>query len=79
MLTENWREVELVAQTLLDHETINAEQFEALMLGEDPFEELDQLTPPEKPVPTSVDSQAERGESAGDSKPDLSGSLPAPA
>ena len=39
ILNEHWNELELLANALLEFETIESEQFEALMRGEDPFED----------------------------------------
>ncbi len=79
ILTEHWNEVELLANALLEFETIESEQFEALMRGEDPFADNELPLTPEPATPTSAEPEQKRDEVPGDSKPGLSGSLPAPA
>jgi cell division protease FtsH len=79
ILTEHWNEVELLASALLEFETIESQQFEALMRGEDSFEDNELPVTPDPVVPTAIEPEQKRDENTGDSKPDLGGSLPAPA
>ena len=79
ILTEHWDKLELLAVALLEHETLDAEQFEALMRGEDPFEGSDVPTASEPPTQQSLDPQPKLDEASGENKPGLSGTLPAPA
>ena len=79
ILTEHWDELELLAVALLEHETLDAEQFEAIMRGEDPFEGSDLPTASEPPTQQSLDPQPKLDETSEDNKPGLSGTLPAPA
>ena len=79
LLTKNWDKLELVTQFLLEVETINAEQFEAIMRGEDPFPDTGGSPGPKA---LSSDRTDETTTSAGertDGGLDLGGRLPAPA
>ena len=78
LLTEHWDKVELVAQSLLDVETINAEQFAALMRGENPFPEEEE---PRGPKVKSSDQPGEtaRSDKRADSGLDIGGAVPTPA
>lgn len=79
LLSTHWDKVELVAKTLIDVETIDAQQFAALMRGENPF------ASPETPTsrmtaPGSRQDEESRGrDKRGDSGVDLGGTVPAPA
>jgi cell division protease FtsH len=78
LLSTHWDKVELIATTLLEVETIDAQQFAALMRGENPF-------PSETPssrmkAPGSRQDEAPRGsDKRTDSGVDLGGTIPAPA
>ncbi len=76
LLTTHWDKMVVLSNALLDVETINRPEFEALMRGENPF-------PPSSKPPRQKTSQREykEEESPRDIKPglDLGGSLPAPA
>ena len=76
LLSTHWDKVALVATTLVNVETIDAQQFQALMRGENPF-------PPETPTPRPNASGTRQDESRGDKRSDsgvdLGGTLPAPA
>ncbi len=78
LLTEHWEKVELVAQSLLDVETLNAEQFAALMRGENPFPEEEE---PRGPKVRSSDQPGEtaRSDKRADSGLDIGGAVPTPA
>ena len=79
LLDEHWEKLALVADVLLDVETIDATQFNALMQGENPFENQENepklvvrpTVPERKPEP--VEPQRHHGDL------DLGNSLPAPA
>ena len=78
VLHEHWEKVEVVAKTLLEYETIDSEQFAALMRGETPFAGIE---PPTQTAPTPPPAlERTEGENPrGDNKRDLGGTLPAPA
>lgn len=78
LLTEHWDKVELVAQTLLDVETLDAEQFAALMRGENPFPTEEEPRGP-KVHTTDQPGEAVRGNKRTDSGLDLGGAVPTPA
>jgi cell division protease FtsH len=79
LLSTHWDKVELVATTLLEVETIDAQQFQALMRGENPFPPTE--TPsPRMTAPGSRQDEAPRGtDKRTDSGVDLGGTIPAPA
>jgi cell division protease FtsH len=78
LLSTHWDKVELIATTLLDVETIDAQQFQALMRGENPFPPTETPTPrtatgPRQDEPTrGSDKRTDKGV-------DLGGTVPAPA
>lgn len=78
LLTEHWEKVQLVAQSLLDVETLDAEQFAALIRGENPFAKEEE---PRGPKVRAVDqpSDAVRGDKRTDSGLELGGAVPTPA
>jgi len=81
LLHEHWDKLELLADRLLELETIEARDFEALMRGEDPFEKRDD-TPDQEPKPSESQTKGKERDSDGreDSGLDLGGdTLPAPA
>ncbi len=80
VLETHWDKLELVAQALLEFETISGDEFAAAMDGEDPFEErriASEAPSTEQPSTLSEPRRDEKTRS--DSEPDLGGTLPAPA
>jgi len=77
LLSLHWEKMVLLSNRLLEVETINAPEFEALMRGEEPVEQLGRPTGP-RPTPRKVEEPA-RGDKRADGGLDLGGSLPAPA
>ena len=81
LLQTHWDKMELLSQRLLEIETINAEDFQALMRGEDPFvdRDIDQnpLGQPKKPTAVSEDKVSEERKDSGLGLG--GGTLPAPA
>ena len=82
MLRENWARLEAVVAALLEFEILDAKEFEAIMNGEDPFEQrraegLGVFDQPE-PQPDSRRDKR-RPDDQKDSGLDLGGTLPAPA
>jgi cell division protease FtsH len=79
LLSTHWDKVELVAKTLLDVETIDAQQFQALMRGENPFRPTETPTP-RIAAPGSRQDESPRGsDKRTDNGVDLGGTVPAPA
>lgn len=78
LLSEHWDKVQLVAVSLLDVETLDAEQFAALMRGENPFTQEEE---PRGPHVRSADQPGEpvRGDKRTDSGLELGGAVPTPA
>jgi len=81
VLKSHWEELESTALALLEHETINAAQFEALMQGEDPFAGLDVEPPQPAPAPPKPANPEKRPSEKphNGSERDMGGTLPAPA
>ena len=81
LLQTHWDKMELLSQRLLEIETINAEDFQALMRGEDPFvdRDIDQnpLGQPKKPAAVPEDKVSEERKDSGLGLG--GGTLPAPA
>jgi cell division protease FtsH len=79
LLSTHWDKVELVATTLMEVETIDAQQFAALMRGENPFRPTE--TPTSRmTAPGSRQDEESRGrDKRSDSGVDLGGTVPAPA
>ena len=79
LLSMHWDKVDLVASTLLEVETVDAQQFQALMRGENPFRPSE--TPgPRLTAPGSRQDEPQRGsDKRPDSGVDLGGTVPAPA
>jgi len=78
LLTTHWDKVNIIAAALLEVETIDAQQFEALLRGEDPFR------PTQHPgsrvaAPGSRSDETARSDKRSDSGVDLGGTVPAPA
>ncbi len=78
LLSTHWDKVELIATTLLEVETVDAQQFQALMRGEDPFRS--EKSGPQMTAPGSRQDEAPRGsDKRTDKGVDLGGTVPAPA
>ena len=58
ILTEHDDKLELVAEFLLEHETIDADQFEAIMEGRDPLTVRSQSSEPESGAGRAQDEDA---------------------
>jgi cell division protease FtsH len=77
LLTAHWDKMEVLSAALLEVETINAQEFQALMRGENPFPP-NTTKPPQKQQPRELKGEdAAREQKRGDL--DLGGTLPAPA
>lgn len=81
ILTEHWDKMNLLSHRLLEIETINAPEFEAMMRGEDPFEKDESEADDASAVPDVViDDNSRDANNREDGSLDLgSGTLPAPA
>ena len=79
LLTSNWEELELVSQFLLEVETINAEQFEAILRGEDPFPDGEERPGAKTWSTGRSDKTAPSSDERTDNSLDMGGTLPAPA
>lgn len=78
LLSTHWDKVDVVAAALLTVETIDAQQFQALMRGENPFPS--QENPGQRQsAPGTRDEAAREHDKRSDSGVDLGGTLPAPA
>jgi cell division protease FtsH len=79
LLSTHWDKVDLIAKTLLEVETVDAQQFQALMRGENPFRPSD--TPGQRvTAPGARQDEAPRSsDKRTDSGVDLGGTVPAPA
>lgn len=76
LLTEHWDKMELLSMRLLEIETINASDFQALMRGEDPFEKVDEPSSPD----VAAEPTAEEKHRPNNSGLDIGGgTIPAPA
>jgi cell division protease FtsH len=78
LLSSHWDKVDIIAAALLEVETIDAQQFEALLRGEDPFR------PTQHPgarvtTPGQRSDEPARSDKRTDSGVDLGGPVPAPA
>jgi cell division protease FtsH len=79
LLATHWDKVELIADTLVNVEIIDAQQFQALMRGENPFPPT-QTPNSQQRAPGSRQDEPSRGnDKRTDSGVDLGGTLPAPA
>jgi cell division protease FtsH len=76
LLSTHWDKVDLLATTLLEVETVDAAQFQALMRGENPFRSSE--TPGPRTAPGSRQDEAPRDKRS-DTGVDLGGTVPAPA
>ncbi|MEX1020058.1 MAG: ATP-dependent zinc metalloprotease FtsH [Litorilinea sp.] len=80
ILRESWDKVERVAEALLEVETLESHQFEALMRGDNPFEGSDRAPGEPKSAADSKPSEQSRSkDKRSDSGMELGGTLPAPA
>ncbi len=77
LLTQYWDKMVLLSDRLLQVETINAPEFEALMRGEQPVDPAEKSFTPR--VPAREPKEPKRPEKRPDSGLDLGGTLPAPA
>jgi cell division protease FtsH len=77
LLSAHWDKVDLVAAALLEVETIDAQQFQALMRGEDPFRPTQH--PGSRLPATGPRDEAARQDKRSDPGVDLGGTVPAPA
>jgi cell division protease FtsH len=76
LLSTHWDKVDLVAKMLLEVETIDAQQFAALMRGENPFRSE---TPGPRLTAPGTRQDERSGDKRTDSGLDLGGTVPAPA
>ncbi|MFN2202762.1 MAG: ATP-dependent zinc metalloprotease FtsH [Caldilineaceae bacterium] len=79
ILSANWDKLELVSQYLLEVETINADEFRAILRGENPFPDRDGKPGPKRLSQGPSDENAGRVDEKNDGSLDLGGTLPAPA
>ncbi len=80
ILNQNWEKLELLVKRLLEIETINAPEFEAIMRGETLKESSDKSSENRRPLRGSAhDEQRASGEKRSDSGLDMGGTVPAPA
>jgi cell division protease FtsH len=78
LLTEHWDKMTLLANRLLQVETINSAEFVALMRGEHPVEPVEKTPSPKLPVREPKADEHGRTDKR-DSGVDLGGTVPAPA
>jgi cell division protease FtsH len=78
LLTEHWDKMTLLANRLLQIETINSAEFVALMRGEHPVEPVEKTPSPKLPVREPKADEHGRTDKR-DSGVDLGGTVPAPA
>jgi cell division protease FtsH len=79
LLNQHWDKMTLVSNRLLQIETINAAEFEALMRGEHPVEPVERPAKPNLPAREPKQDEHARADKRGDSGVDLGGTVPAPA
>jgi cell division protease FtsH len=79
LLTRHWDKMTLLANRLLQVETINSAEFVALMRGEQPVELVEKTPTPKLPVREPKADEHGRADKRGDSGVDLGGTVPAPA
>jgi len=77
LLSTHWDKVDLIATTLLEVETVDSQQFQALMRGENPFRPSD--TPGQRVSAPRQDEAPRSSDKRTDSGVDLGGTVPAPA
>ena len=80
ILRDNWDKMELLVKRLLEIETINAPEFEALMRGEVPADQMARAVEARRALRGApIDEGRMGGEKRKDSGLDLGGTVPAPA
>jgi cell division protease FtsH len=79
LLSEHWDKMTLLANRLLQVETISAAEFNALMRGEQPVDIVEKTPTPKAPVRESKADEQTRTDKRTDSGVDLGGTVPAPA
>jgi len=79
ILNQNWEKLELLVKRLLEIETINAPEFEAIMRGETLKEALDKSAETRRPLRGSAHDEQRAGEKRNDGGLDMGGTVPAPA
>jgi cell division protease FtsH len=79
LLQQYWDKLVLLSERLLQVETVNATEFEALMRGEQPFEPEGKSLHPKPPVREPKPEESTRPDKRADSGLDLGGTVPAPA
>lgn len=79
LLLANWDKMTLVSERLLQVETINSSEFDALMRGEAPVDSAEKPSTPKQPQRESKSDEQARADKRGDSGVDIGGTLPAPA
>jgi cell division protease FtsH len=79
LLTRHWDKMVVVADRLLQVETINAAEFEALMRGEQPIDQQERLPGHKTPAREPKVEEPLRPDKRADSGLDRGGALPAPA
>ena len=77
MLTTHWEKMVILSNVLLDVETVNRPEFEALMRGESPFPPSPRR--PGRPAQREAKGEESTRDKRADSGLDLGGTLPAPA
>jgi hypothetical protein len=80
LLSSHWDKLEILVNALYEVETIDVNQFEALMRGENPFEGTGGGKTRQVAAPGQrSDESARTGDKRKDSGVDLGGTVPAPA
>jgi len=79
LLSTHWAKMVVLSTRLLEVETVNAPEFEAMMRGEEPVEQPGRPTGQKTPTRGPKVEEPVRGDKRADGGLDLSGSLPAPA
>ncbi len=77
LLTTHWEKMVILSNVLLDVETVNRPEFEALMRGESPFPPSPRR--PGRPAQREAKGEESTRDKRADSGLDLGGTLPAPA
>jgi cell division protease FtsH len=79
LLTTHWDKVVRVATALLEVETIEAAEFNAIMRGEDPYANMEHRSGPPRPSSSGRQDETSRTDKRSDSGLDLGGTVPLPA
>lgn len=79
LLKRHWDKMVLLSERLLQVETVNAAEFQALMRGESSGETAEKAVNAKHPVRESKIDEQTRSDKRGDSGVDLGGTVPAPA